>query len=440
MARKKKTGRKIIVFLLILGVIGGLSWWAYFRKAEEIITVQTEKVGQRDLTELVIATGKIQPFLQVKISPEVSGEIIDLPVKEGQEVKKGDLLVKIKPDFYQANRNSAEANLKAVLANSELSAANLAKATAEFERIKQLFDAGLVSESQFVEARTSMEVSQAQVKASGHQADVARASLARAEDDLTKTTIRSPLDGVITKLNSQAGERVVGTATMAGTEVMVISNLDDMEARVDIGEVDVVLIQIGQKARLEVDSYRDRKFTGKVTEIANTAKTQGMGSQQEATRFEVRIRITEREAFRPGMSVTAEVETRYRTNVVAVPIQCVTTRLPKDSAAATDPGKQAAQKEAADNAAAASKPPEGKGSKKDTGPKPIEVVFLSQGDTVKMVPVTRGISDDTHVEITEGLTEGLEIVVGGYKAINRDLEDGKKIKIGPAAGDAKETK
>jgi HlyD family secretion protein len=436
MARKKKTGRKIIVFTLMLAVIGGLSWWAYFRQKDEIITVQTEQAGKRDLTELVVATGRIQPVLQVKISPEVSGEITDLPVKEGQVVKKGDLLLKIKPDFYIASTNSADANLKAVLANRELSAANLEKAKIEFERIEKLFKSELVSESQFVEARTAVDVAQAQVKAASHQSDVAKASLARALEELSKTTIYSPLDGVVTKLNSQAGERVVGTATMAGTEVMVISNLEDMEARVDIGEVDVVLIAIGQKARLEVDAFRDKKFTGAVTEIANTAKTQGMGQQSEATRFEVRIRIAEREEFRPGMSVTAEVETRYRTNVLAIPIQCVTTRMPKDATNTTDLAKA----EAAANGGSNGGADMAKNGKKGDAPKPVEVVFLRDGDSVKMLKVKRGISDDTHVEITEGLNEGQEIIVGGYKAINRDLEDGKKIVIGPPTGEMKETK
>ena len=434
MARNKKTGRKILILVLVLGTIGGLSWWKWFRKKEEIVTIQVEKAGKRDLTELVVATGRIQPVLQVKISPEVSGEIIALPVKEGQVIKKGDLLMKIKPDFYIANTNSADANLKAVLANLELARANQQKAKIEFARSEQLFKGNLVSESQFVEVRTALDVSDAQVKAAMHQGDVAKASLARALEELSKTTIYSPLDCVVTKLNSQEGERVVGTATMAGTEVMVLSNLEEMEARVDIGEVDVVLIQIRQKARLDVDAFHDKKFTGTVTEIANTAKTQGLGSQQEATRFEVKIRVNEREDFRPGMSVTAEVETRYRTNVLAVPIQCVTTRLPKTGT--NEVGKASvAKSEPAPNAAS-----HDKGAEKDNQPKPIEVVFVKQGDTVKMLPVKRGISDETHVEITEGLSEGQEVVTGSYKAINRDLEDGKRVIIGTTTPDPKEAK
>ena len=242
-----------------------------------------------------------------------------------------------------------------------------------------------------------------------------------------KTTIVAPIAGTVTKLRSQQGERVVGTAMMAGTEIMTIADLGRMEARVDIGEIDVVLIQLGQKARLEVEAFRDRKFTGLVTEIANAAKgpasnaqssSMGSSQQQEATKFEVKILIQEKEPFRPGMSVTAEIETRSRTNVLAVPIMAVTTRTSKDA-------KKEEKKE-----------PEGdentslpvRGAKKESGPKPDEVVFLANGETAKLAKVKTGISDDSHIEITEGLSEGQQIVAGGYAAVSRQLEDGKKIK------------
>lgn len=438
MAAKKKSRRKILVFAIMGLVLAGLGIYAYFRKPEVITTVQTEKVTRRNLTEVVVANGKIQPVVFVKISPEVSGEIKELPVKEGQKVEKGELLLKIKPDTYIAYRNIAEASYKSAQAQNALSAANLSRARLEYERIKELFDNKLVSDSQHLDAKTSYEVAKASFESSTHQMDNAKANLARAEEDLAKTTIVSPLSGTISKLNSQVGERVVGTATYQGTEVMTIADLTDMEARVDIGEIDVVLIGVGQKCRLEVDAFRDRKFTGAVSEIANTAKTSGTGSQQEATKFEVRIRIQEKEAFRPGMSVTAEVETRSRTNVLTVPIQSVTTRLPKAPPAKKAGGitkAKADEKKPADGtntvtAAQTNQPGATNVSKKSNEPpKPVEVVFLIEGDKVKMAKVTRGISDDEHVEITEGLTEGQEVVSGGYKAINRDLEDGKKIKV-----------
>ncbi|MCX6904047.1 MAG: efflux RND transporter periplasmic adaptor subunit [Verrucomicrobia bacterium] len=437
---KKKSGRKILVFS-ILGVgLTGLALLAIFHKHEVVITVQTEPVARRAITELVVASGRIQPVVQVVINPEVSGEIIELPVKEGQQVRKNDLLVKIKPENYIASTNSSYATYRSALASMDLAKATLDKSELEYQRSEKLFRDQLISDSQLLEAKTTFDVAKASYQSAFHQADQAKAAMAKSVDDLLKTTILSPLDGTITKLKSQLGERVVGSVMMQGTELMTIANLNDMEARVDIGEVDVVLIAVGQKARLEVDSFRDRKFAGLVTDIGNSSKTAGQsggGSSQEATKFEVRIRISEKESFRPGMSITGEIETRYRTNVLAVPIQSVTTRLPKEPAGG-------AKKTGATNAAASlatnAAPKAGTNttntatvtSSKKSGEaaKPIEVVFVKEGNRVKMIPVQRGISDDSHVEITEGLKEGQEVVSGGYKAINRELEDGKTVKIG----------
>ncbi len=425
MSNLKRKSRRRSLLIITLLIFAGLGTGAYlhFRKREVIITVQTEEAARRNITELVVANGKIQPVVQVVINPEVSGEIIELPVKEGQPVKKGDLLVKIKPDNYLASRNSAEANYKSSMAGRTLALANLRKAEIELKRAKELSVTRLISESQLLDAQTSFEVMQASAETSVHQAAQAAAALAKAEDDLAKTTINAPMSGIVTKLKSQRGERVVGTAMMAGTEIMTIADLEEMEARVDIGEVDVVLISLGQVARLEVDAFRDRKFTGRVTEIANSSKTAGSSSgsssssssqSQEATKFEVKIRVQEKEVFRPGMSVTAEIETRYRTNVLAIPIQSVTTRVPTNAPARASSAVVTI----------------GGGKEPEKKAKPIEVVFVLEGDQVKMLPVKRGVSDDGHVEITEGLEEGAEVISGGYKAINRELEDGKKVKVG----------
>ena len=429
------------MWLAVIAVIvaGGSGLGFYLNKREAPISIQTDTVQRRDLTETVVANGRIQPVIQVKISPEVSGEIIELPVREGQHVEKGDLLLRIKPDFYLASRRSAEASFKSSEANRTLSEANLKKAEAEFKRNEQLLRSQLISESVFLEFKTAFDVAQASFRSAEHQIEVARAALARADEELAKTTIFSPITGTVSKLNSQLGERVVGTAMMTGTEVMTVADLNEMEARVDIGEIDVVLIGVSQNARLEVDAFRDRKFSGTVTEIANSSRNTdrqgsgggggGGGQQQEATRFEVRIRVTEKEPFRPGMSVTAEIETRSRTNVLTVPFQSVTTRLPKTNSAGTTNGPSISTTNSQSAQA-------GNGSKTDgkskEGKKPIEVVFLLEGDQVKSVPVKLGINDGNHTEITEGLTEGQEIVSGGYKAISRDLDDGKKVKKGGA--------
>jgi len=448
-----KKRRKIIVFSVIGLLVAGLTLAAIFKKREPVITIQTEKVAHRNITEIVVANGKIQPVLQVKISPEVSGEIIELPVKEGQLVKKGDLLVKIKPDTYIANVKSAEAQYMAAASGKDLAEASMKKAELEFKRHDELFRGRLESESTFLEFKTGLEVAQAQYQSSVHQVDVAKASLDRIKEELAKTTIGSPLDGTVSKLNSRLGERVVGTAMMTGTEIMIVSDLNEMEARVDIGEIDVVLIKPGQKARLEVDAFRDRKFKGTVTEIANSSKDSGLGSSggggqsQEATKFEVRIRVDEQENFRPGMSVTSEIETRYRTNVLSVPIQSVTTRLPKEPSGKDAKTNTVTLAEntsgsvmAADAAPASATSTNKADKKRGEPPKPVEVVFLEEGDHARMVPVKRGIADDSYVEIVEGLKEGQEVVSGGYKAISRELEDSKKIRKGKPEGDKEKEK
>jgi HlyD family secretion protein len=425
--KRGRTRRYLILGLILVG-LAGLGTWAVLRKREPVLTVQTEKVIRRNLTELVVATGKIQPVTKVVINPEVSGEIVELPVREGQKVRQGDLLVRIKSDPYIASTNSADATYRSALANVELAEAELEKAKLEFARFEKLFNDRLISESDFLSASTSLDVAQARFETAGHQADQARASLDRAIEDLAKTRIVAPIDGTVTSLKSERGERVVGTAMMAGTEIMTVAALDEMEAQVDVGEMDVVLVQVGQKARLEVDSFRDRRFNGIVTEIANAAKTQGMNTQQEATKFEVRIHVQEKEVFRPGMSVTAEIETRYRTNVLTVPIQSVTTRLPKehkDKLAKPTRGKQKEDEQ--------DMPVERSDSRSrrrgGDAPKPIEVVFVVEDGKAVMKPVTRGISDDYYTEMVEGLKEGDEIVSGGYRAINRELEDQKLVRV-----------
>ncbi len=418
-------GKKIIIFTVIGLALIALTVAAILKKKEVIITVQTEKVAHRNLTELVVANGKIQPVTQVVISPEVAGEITGLPVKEGDHVKKGDLLVQIKPDNYQASRDSAEASYQSAMGSKDLAQAQLDKAEAEFKRNQELFNRKLVSDSVFLEFKTAYEVAKLQYENSIHQSDQAKFGLAKAADDLSKTTILAPIDGTVSRLKSQLGERVLGTSFNMGTEIMTIANLNEMEARVDIGEMDVVLMKPGQIAHLEVDAFKDRKFTGIVTEIANSAKGLGQSalqsSSQDATKFEVRIRVQETEVFRPGMSVNAEIETRSRTNVLCVPIASVTTRLPKD--AKTNSASSGTNALAASTTA--TNPPAG-AAKVEKKPKDIEVVFAVEGDHAKMVPVKRGIGDDNYYEIVEGIEEGREIVSGNFRAI-RDLEDGKKI-------------
>jgi HlyD family secretion protein len=446
MAKSTKR-RRIIVFSLIILAIAGLAGVAFFRKREPIITIQTEKVMRRDITEKVVANGKIQPVLQVKISPEVSGEIIELPVKEGQIVKKGDLIVKIKPDFYVAQLHQSQAGYESALASKAQTEANLEKAAADFKRNKDLWDHKLISEADYIGFKAGYDVAKAQVESALHQVESAKATVASVQDSLDKTTISAPMTGTISKLNSRLGERVLGTVQNVGTEIMTIADLNEMEARVDLGENDVVLIAPGQTAQLEVDAFKDHKFKGIVTEVANSSTDSspiggGSSTTQDATKFQVKIRVQEKEQFKPGMSVTAEISTRFRTNVLTVPIASVTTRVPKEkgtnvvakSSGNDTNGVSNGTNDCNDcgtNSAAIAKTDH----KPKGPPKPIEVVFLLDGERAKMVPVKIGISDDNYWEITSGLSEGQEVVSGGYRAISRDLEDAKKVKKGPPPGD-----
>ncbi len=432
-------------------VVIALAIFAILRKKEPAVTVQTEKVTRHNITELVVANGKIYPVVQVHISPEVSGEIIVLAVKEGQHVKKGDSLLKILPDVYIAAVNQAKAGYESSLAGKTQAVATLEKAEADYTRNKELFDRKLLSESDFIGFKVARDVAQAQVESADDQVNVAKAAVDSAQDSLNKTTIVSPLDGTISQLNSQLGERVLGTVQNAGTDIMTISDLNAMEARVDIGEMDVVLIQPGQKADLEVDSFKDKKFTGIVTDIANTSEglsssaaalsSASSSSSQQATQFQVRIRVNESEFFRPGMSVSAEIETRSRTNVLGAPIASVTTRLIKSNSKTNSfvantnsvPTNSVAVANIETNLLKADK-------KINESEKPIDVVFVVEGDHVKTVPVKIGISDDNYWEITDGLKEGDEIVTGSYHAISKDLDDGKKIVKGSAADNSANSK
>lgn len=405
------SGIGVVLLVLILLVVLG-------SKREKIYTVQTDKVTKRTITQIVTASGKIQPELQVNISPEVSGEIIELPVKVGQHVRKGDLLVRIKPDTYIASRDQAKAALNSALAGLELTRANYAKAASDYRRAADLHAKGLISDAELEAIKTSHDVTKAQYEVEQQRVEQARASLRQAEQNLQKTTIYSPIDGTITLLNSKLGERVVGTGMMAGTVIMVVADLTRMEARVDVDENDIVLVSVGDTARIELDAYPDRRFNGVVYEIANAAKTRGIGTQEEVTNFEVKIRILDKEeTFRPGMSVTADIETETRQDVLAVPIQSVTTRMPKESER-----KEGTPEEEPTVAS-------GSAGKKKNEPKVDEIVFVVEGGRVKAKKVERGISDDSYVEIVEGLKGDEEVVSGSYRAINRDLEDGSKVRV-----------
>lgn len=407
MSNNKKSKKKKIIIFSILGlVIVTLVLVVILgSKKVPIISVQTEKVEKRTLTQSVTATGKIYPEVQVIITPEVSGEVVYLAVRDGQRVKKNDVLLKIKPDYYAARRDQMAAGVAS-------STASLNRVRSDYNRVRDLFEKKLVSDAELEQSKTAYEISKAQY-------DQAKAALNQAEEDLMKTTIHAPMEGTVTQLKVETGERVLGTSQFQGTAVMTIADLSRMECRVDVGENDIVLISIGDTARIDIDAFPNQKFNGIVYEIANTAKTKGLGTQEEVTNFEVKIRIIDKDVLlRPGMSMTAKIETEKRENVLTVPIQSVTTRMPKKDE------KIKEGDESPDVVVATLE----KLKKKDE-PAVKEVVFVYNEGTVKMVEVKRGISDDSYIEITEGLKEDDKVISGSYKAISRELEDGSKVKL-----------
>jgi HlyD family secretion protein len=402
----KKSKKKIIIFSVIGLVLVVLVLLVFLgSKKDAVLTVQTEKIQKRTITQIVSATGKIQPVIKVKINAEVSGEIIALPVREGQRVGKGQLLVRIKPDAYQAGVDQAQAQ-------TNMSEANLRKADADYKRSQELYGKKLISEAE-------LELSKASFESAKASRDQAAASFKSAKETYSKATIFAPMDGVVSQLNSELGERVSGSTFTQGTEIMTISDLNRMEARVDVGENDVVLVSVGDTAKVDVDSYPDRKFIGTVSQIANTAKSRGLGTQDEVTNFEVRILLHTPPgvSFRPGMSMSADIETETHANVLAVPIQSVTVRMPKDEK----------KPEVAQDAGGV-KLDTKKTTKKEED-KLEEVVFVVADGKVKTIPVKRGLSDDSYVEVKGEKLDSAEVVSGPFKAINRDLEVGSAVKV-----------
>src|SRR6059058_5979225 len=428
--RRSRRGRKILIgsagaaLLLIIGlVVAG--------KREKPIPVTTEKAVLRTILQTVSATGKIQPETEVKISPEVAGEIIELPVQDGMQVKKGDLLVKIKPDSYKALLEQQEAAISAARATNLQQKATMMKSEHDFKRAEDLFGKKLISEQEYNAAEAASDVAKSTYESSLHEIERAEAGSSQARDQLSKTTIYSPIDGTVTVLNSKQGERLVATGQFVGTEVMRVADLSHMEARVDVNENDVVNVKIGDKAEVKIDAYGDRKFHGNVYQIANTGKTTGAGTQEEVTNFEVKIRIQDTDVtLKPALSCTAEIHTNEVKDVVAVPMQAVTIRTGESNLSPEEIEKKkqkVAQRDKGDNNAEFVNERAEKAAQKEERGKVSKVVFLKNGTKAQVVKVTTGISDDTYTEIKSGIQPGDEVISGSYSAISRKLKDGIKV-------------
>jgi HlyD family secretion protein len=417
-------GVLVVLWIIVSSILG---------RREKPIPVTTEKAVRKTILQTVSATGKVQPEVEVKISPEVAGEIIELPVEDGMAIKKGDLLIKIKPDSYKALLEGQEAAISGARAINLQQKATLAKTEQDLKRAQDLFSKKMISESEFSVAQTARDVAKSTYESSQHEIERAEAGSSQARDQLSKTTIYSPIDGTVTVLNSKLGERVVATNQFAGTEVMRVADLGHMEARVDVNENDVVNVKIGQKATIAIDAYSERKFKGTVSQIANTGKTTGAGTQEEVTNFEVKIRIDEKDvALRPSLSCTADIETNMVTNAVAVPMQSVTIRTGDTNLSPEEIEKRkqkVAARDQGDNNAEVSNDRQEKTALKLDREKLSKVVFVKDGGKARMVKVTTGIADDSSMEIKSGIKEGDEVISGSYSAISRKLKDGAKVII-----------
>ncbi|WP_027002022.1 efflux RND transporter periplasmic adaptor subunit [Hugenholtzia roseola] len=425
----------VIVLLIVLAVVARKSGVI---KTEEGVEVTFATAKKADIIERVSASGKIQPEMEIKISPDVPGEIIELAIQEGDSVKQGDFLLKIRPDNYvnvveraRAALNSQRANVSQANARLEQTKAQYLRAKAEFARSEGLFKEKVISEQEFQTAKTNFEVAQADIRAAEESVEAARytvqsaeATVSEAQTNLSFTSLFAPKSGIVSALLVEKGERVVGTAQMAGTELLRIAEMQNMEVRVKVNENSVVRITSGDTAIIEIDAYPDTKFRGVVTSIGNSAINNSLNaaaSVDGVTEFEVRVKVlaesyqhlvTEKNRYplRPGMSASVEIITERKNNILTVPISAVTARLPKEKEEALQNKKDpAAEKTRTDDL--------------------LEVVFVKNEDnTVKMVEVKTGINDFDNIEILSGLEEGQTIIAGPYNTVSKLLKDKDRVR------------
>jgi len=394
-----------VVVLLIFAVIGKKAGW--FGKAVTV-KVAVEYAEKRRITETITANGKIQPEKEVNITPDVSGEIVELNVKDGDPVVKGQLLLRIKPDVYISQRDRSVAALSSARARLAQAEAQFRQAELSFKRSKQLSEENTISQAEFEQAEASYNVAKAETDAAKHSVTSAEASLKEANENLVKTSIYAPMTGTVSMLLVELGERVAGTNLMAGTEIMRVADLSRMEAQVEVNENDIVRVSVGDTAIIEVDAYLDEKFRGVVTEIANSAKTTGVSADQ-ITNFDVKIfilpesyemlAVNGNNPFRPGMSATVDIETESKKDIISVPIQSVTTR--------TDTTKVTSSSE----------------------DEIRTLVFVTDGEHALAKDVKTGIQDNNYIEILSGIEDSVRVVSAPFSAISKKLSDSTLIEI-----------
>jgi HlyD family secretion protein len=420
--------KKVILFsviaLVLVGVLVTLSKKGIIGNKDEGTEVEISKVDEITIVETVSATGKIQPEIEVKISSEVSGEIIALPIKEGQVVRKGELLVKINPDLYTSGYNRTVAGLSQTKAGLGQADAAFKEAKGNYDRNKTLYDKGIISRSEWERAEASFENAKAAKQSAYYNVQSASATVNEAKDNLGRTTIYAPADGTVSMLNVELGERVLGTQQMTGTEIMRVANLNNMEVEVDVNENDIVKINVGDEAKVEVDAYLKKEFKGTVTSISNSASSTLTANQ--VTNFKVKIRILKESyldllagkpvtysPFRPGMTATVDIITTRKEKVIGVPISSIVIK--SDTTAVKkfeveDPNSE-------------------ENKVKPKSDKKFECVFVKVGEKAKIRIVKTGIQDDSNIEVISGLKKGDVVIVGPYTTVSKDLNSGDKVKI-----------
>jgi HlyD family secretion protein len=447
MAKQKKKSNKLlyiiigaVILLIIFLVVGRSQGWIGKPKT---IEVELAKAKKTSITEKVSASGTVQPVIEVKLAPEVSGEIIELNVEDGDSVKFGDVLVKIRPDVWKSQLERSEAGLNQQRANVESSRANLSRAQATFMRAEQdykrqekLWNEKVISESDWQLAQQNYKIASNDLKSAEQSLEAAKfvvnsteASVRESRENVRKTTVNAPMKGIVSKLNVKKGERVVGTAQMAGTEMMRIADLNKMEVRVNVNENDIVRVHYNDSVIIDVDAYGNigKQFKGIVTNIANTARDKQ--STDAITEFEVRILILQssyedliregnRYPFRPGMTASVDIITTRKENVLSVPLAAVTTRSPEGDKSAEPVDEDDEKRTVTDS----SKP---KAEKKEDK----VVVFVNENGVAKMVEVKTGISDYDNIEIISGLSDSLEVITGPFLVVSKRLKDGDKVSV-----------
>lgn len=419
MNKKIKIIIGVVVLLIVVLVTGKSLGW--FGKQDDAKSVEVKTIESINIFEKVSATGKIQPSTEVKISSEVSGEIIELPFKEGQKVNKGDLLVKVNPDLIQAALNRSQAGYQNVQANLNQAEATLKEATANYERNKSLFERGVISKADWDRTIANYEGAVAARSSAYYSVQSAAATVNEARDNLARTTIYAPIDGTISLLSVELGERVVGTQQMAGTEILRVANLNNMEVLMDVNENDIVKVTVGDTSIVEVDAYPKREFSGVVTEIANSA--QGTLAADQVTNFKVKVKILESSyqdlltdkpdgysPFRPGMTATVDIITEKKFNIIAVPISAVVIKTDT-----SEVKKSVAEKF--------------KQVKVSGDEERFECVFVNQNGEAKLRVVTTGIQDNANIEIISGLNVNEEVIIGPYNLVSKTLEPGDKVSV-----------